>query len=348
MIDERVLSYIKQHFPTTPTNQVAKKLHLSPYQVRSIAKKHRITKCPTYIKRQRKNLVKHRRKWYEKNIPDFKPTFEQEQIIFGSLLGDGYISKGAERSINFYYQEHFGEGQREYRKWKEEMLRNLNFKISGNYLRSPSHPYFTQLYNEVYKDNIKIINGTFLKKCTHPLFLTTLYLDDGCLSISYSYNKNKNIVYCHPSINLYTLNFTKEENEQLSQHLNKTFQTNFVLTNNPDGHGNMLTLNKESEVSHLLEIIKPYAKQITSVQYKTNIAENIRLKKEHIYKKFNERVTIKISSSNRRRKYNEDEIRMLIQLKRKGKTDKSIAEALGRTYWSVVYKIRELRNKGDL
>src|SRR5690625_3078851 len=95
-----------------------------------------IKKCPKYLKQQRKNLVKHRRKWFERNTPELKPTFEQEQIIFGSLLGDGYISKGAQRSINYYYQEHLGENQKDYQKWKEEMLKDLHFKISGNYLPS--------------------------------------------------------------------------------------------------------------------------------------------------------------------------------------------------------------------
>ncbi|WP_404454450.1 hypothetical protein [Oceanobacillus kapialis] len=47
----------------------------------------------------------------------------------GSLLGDGYISKGANRSKNYYYQEHFGESQREYRKWKLNILRDLTLKL---------------------------------------------------------------------------------------------------------------------------------------------------------------------------------------------------------------------------
>lgn len=348
MSDEKILAYIEQHFPTTPTEKVAKAVRLSPYQVRTIAKQHNIKKCQNYIKRQRKDLVKHRRKWFEDNIPDFKPTFEQEQIIFGSILGDGYISKGAQRSINYYYQEHFGESQRAYREWKEEMVKNLNFSINGNFLRSSCHPYFTKLYDEVYKDNIKVLSKEFLNKCTHPLFLTALYLDDGSLTISYTYNKNKNIVYCHPSISLYTLHFTKEENKQLANHLNNNFKTNFIVTNNPDGHRHLLKLNKQAEVAHLLKIITPHVKNIPSMRYKTDVAENVRLKRKHIYKKFNENVTIKLSSSNRRRKYNEEEVQKLIELKHEGLTDQNIAYKLGRTYWSVVYKLRELRNQKKL
>jgi len=307
-----------------------------------------IKKCPKYLKQQRKNLVKHRRKWFERNTPELKPTFEQEQIIFGSLLGDGYISKGAQRSINYYYQEHFGENQKDYRKWKEEMLKDLHFKISGNYLRSPSHPYFTKLEHEIYKDNIKILSKDFLNKCTHPLFLTTLYLDDGSLTISYTFNKNKNVVYCHPTITIHTLIFTKKENLKLATHLNKTFKTNFILTRCPDGNKYLLKLNKQSEVEHLLTLIKPYTKNIPSMKYKTDVKENIRKKEKHIFEKFNKDVTIKISSSNQRRRYRKEEIDKLISLKKRGITDQAIADKLNRTYWSIVYKLSELRKAGML
>src|SRR5690625_3367159 len=184
MNEQQILSYIKKHFPTTPTRLVAKKVNLSLYQVRTIARKHQIKKCKAYLKQQQKQLIKHRRKWYESSIPPFNPTVEQEQLILGSLLGDGYISRGAERSINYYYQEHFGVKQKEYRVWKLSILHNLPFTISGNYLRSKSHPYFTRLHSTLYKNNIKILTDEFLSKCYHPIFLTALYLDDGSLTIS--------------------------------------------------------------------------------------------------------------------------------------------------------------------
>lgn len=66
--------------------------------------------------------------------------------------------------------------------------------------------------------------------------------------------------------------------------------------------------------------------------YKTNVAENVRLKEKYIRDKFNQDVTIKLSSSLRRRNYSEDEIQKLIELKGEGKTDQYIADELGRTY----------------
>lgn len=44
MKNKETLAYIKAHFPNTPTNDVANHLNLSPFQVRSIAKKHNIKK----------------------------------------------------------------------------------------------------------------------------------------------------------------------------------------------------------------------------------------------------------------------------------------------------------------
>jgi|SRR5690625_212566 len=340
------INFIKKHFPTQPTEKIAKKLNLTTSQVRTIAKKYHIKKCETYKKQLITNLVRHRKKWYEDNTPQFKPSFEQEQIIFGSLLGDGYLGNGGERSINRYYQVHFGENQKKYRMWKLEQLEDLGFKISGNYLRSASHPYFTQLYKKLYPNNRKSLTNHFLNLCKHPLFLATLYLDDGSLTISYNQNERTNIVYCHPSIIFYTLNFSKDENEKLANHLNTTFNTNFVVSGHPDGNGSLLKINKVSEVEHLIKIVKPYVTGIPSMKYKYSIEENVRLKKEHNRNKFGNNIQIKISSSKRRRTYTDKEINIVIQMKQEGYTNQQIADQLDRTYWSVVYKLTELRKSG--
>ncbi|MCM3711665.1 hypothetical protein [Sporosarcina luteola] len=348
MEKDDVVSYVKKFYPNTATRIVAESLNLSINQVRTLAKKHNVTKCKLYKEELKKQLVIDRKKWYEENIPIFEPTHFQEQIIFGSLLGDGYISTGPQRSVNYYYQEHFGENQREYREWKLSQLNNLQFKISGNFLRSASHPYFKNLRSSLYPNGIKSLSKQFISQCTHPLFLATLYLDDGSLSISYSFNERSKTVYCHPSIILYTLNLPIAENKLLADHLNNTFGTNFVVSGHPHGHKSLLKINKEREVIHLLNIIAPYVKNIPSMEYKTNIKTNIKHKTEHIYKKYGRNVNIVISSSDRYKTYTSEEIELLIKLKQAYFTDLSIADELGRTYWSVVYKIRELRKKSLL
>lgn len=343
MDKQYIINYVKNYFPTQSTQSVADHLHLTASQVRTIAKKYNIKKCKIYKKKLKIQLVINRKKWYEDNIPELNLSFLQEQILLGSLLGDGYISEGAARSINCYYQEHFGEKQRGYREWKLSQLNDKHFSIKGNYLRSISHPYFTKLHAQLYQNKIKTLTQLFLKKCTHPLFLATLYLDDGSLIISYQYNKNTHTVYCHPSIVIYTLNLTREENSLLATHINKTFQTNFVVSGHPDGHKTLLKLNKESEVTHFLETINAYVKDIPSMQYKTSLKKNIAEKTEHIQERYGKDVHIRISSSNRKRHYSEEDITILMQMKKDGATDQMIADRLGRSYWSVVYKIRQLK-----
>ena len=342
------IDYIRKHFPTSSTDDIAKHLNLSSFQVRTIAKRNNIVKCEKYKQQLKENLIKRRRQWYEANIPKFEPNHLQEQIIFGSLLGDGYISKGAKRSINYYYQEHFGESQREYRIWKLSKLKNLGFTINGNYLRSKSHPYFTNLYPLLYPNGIKSLTSSFLSKCNHPIFITTLYLDDGSLNFSYHYNKEKNTLYCHPSIQLYTLNLTRNENVSLAEHLNQTFNTNFSISSHPDGNKSLLKLNKEIDVRYFLNLIKPYVQEIPSMKYKTCLEEKIRLYNNKIKERYGKEVIIKISSSSRRNPYSTLELNTIIQMKRSGYKDKEIASKLGRTYWSVIYKMSELRKKGLL
>lgn len=263
-------------------------------------------------------------------------------------MGDGYISKSAQRSVNFYYQEHFGSKQKKYREWKLSYLKDLGFSIKGNYLRSPSHPYFTDLHPLLYKDNVKILTPDFLTRCTHPIFLLSLYLDDGSLILSYSYNKAKKTVYCHPSIVLYTLNLSRKENEMLASHLNSTFEVNFVVSGHPDGNGSLLKINKEREVRDFLKIINPYHHEIESMLYKMDLNENLRMKVDAIKEKYGDNVSIILSSSNRNRLYTQKELNLIIQLKSSGKTDQYIADQSGRSYWSIVYKIRDMRKSGLL
>src|SRR5699024_7430631 len=131
-----------------------------------------------------------------------------------------------------------------------------------------------------------------------------------------------------------------------ADHLNRTFKTNFVVSGHPDGHKTLLKLNKESEVTHLLKTIHPYTKEVSSMKYKTCLIENIKQKTKSLKSKYGNNVNIKISSSNRKKLYTNKDIKTIIKMKCAGATDQTIANTLGRTYWSIVYKIRELRKSG--
>lgn len=54
------------------------------------------------------------------------------------------------------------------------------------------------------------------------------------------------------------------------------------------------------------------------------------------------------SSSSRNKNYSDKEINEMVTLKMNGFKDKEIANTLARSYWSVVNKLRELRNGGIL
>jgi hypothetical protein len=348
MNNEEIIFYIRRHFPVKTTESIAKNLNLSISQVRRLAKINNITKSSDYLKKLKESLKESRKQWFESNSKILQPSFIQEQLIFGSILGDGYLSTGARRSINCYYQEHFSPDQLEYRKWKLDYLKNLGFSINGNYLRSPSNSYFTKLRNYFYLDNIKKLPLNLLQRCTHPMFLASLYLDDGSLVVSNKYNSKNNMVICHPSIILYTLNLTPNENQMLANHLNSVFGTKFVVSGHPHGNRTLLKINKEKDVTHFLNIIKPVTVEIPSMYYKTCLEKKLLLCKESLIKKYGLEIKVKQSSSNRIKNYSNEEIKILIKQKKAGYTDKHIAEQLGRSYWSIVYKLSELRKLGKL
>ena len=161
-------------------------------------------------------------------------SIEQKNIIIGSLLGDGSLALYG-RSKNAHYREHGCEKQLGYRKWKQEKLVNLDFKIdkSGN-LHSPSHPIYSDLYNIMYNSSgEKILTPEVLALLTHPIGLACLYMDDGSLVIDSS--QNKTTKYLFPRISIYTLCFSKSENEVLINHIKNYFNIQFKLKKHHDG-----------------------------------------------------------------------------------------------------------------
>lgn len=84
------------------------------------------------------------------------------------------------------------------------------------------------------------------------------------------------------------------------------------------------------------------------MQHKMSISHKLDSKKDQILRRFGKDATLVLSSSDRRKTYSDEEIDKIIYLKQKGATYQSIADSLGRTYWSVVYKVSELKKQGLL
>jgi len=81
--------------------------------------------------------------------------------------------------------------------------------------------------------------------------------------------------------------------------------------------------------------------------YKTNWNWRLKIETEKlttIYPNYN----VLSSQSSRHANYTEQEIQALIPLKATGYTIEQIGTHLNRSYWSVVYKTRELKKEGRL
>lgn len=332
---EEVQEFIKMHYPDMENDKIASATGISIHQVRRIATKWGLRKSKEFLDRKREKVKKAQQEYFQKRIKQLSPTKEQMAIIYGSLLGDATLSRGP-RSKHSAYKEHFSEQQRAYREWKQQALSDLGFHITQtNHLYSYSHPLFTELHSQFYQNGVKIIPENLLPQMTHPLFLTTLFLDDGSLILSK--REAHTTLFLHPAIVIYTQCFTRVENELLKDHINHSFGTNFVITSRPDGHGFILKLNKEHEVQHFLRIVHPYLNTLPSMRYKTDLNERLRMEQE---KRTDKQVVL--CSSEKNRHYSLEEIELLAQLYRKGLTWSDIASHLDRSYWSVIYKSRQL------
>lgn len=115
-------------------------------------------------------------------------TDTEKQIVLGTLLGDGYLSKTT-RSYRLALCH--SKSQYEYLKWKKEKLSSVIHADLYHYeddthnqyhIKSISHPYFKKLHNQLYTPK-KTITRKYLDKI-NSLGLAVWYMDDG------SYNPN--------------------------------------------------------------------------------------------------------------------------------------------------------------
>lgn len=280
-----------------------------------------------------------------------KLTFIQQNVLFASILGDGEITKiyKNSRRKNNSYREHYGDEQKEYRVWKQKFLPDWWYLTpNSNTLRSKSHPMFTELYELFYsRSGKKCIPKNILNLCTAQHFLTIIYMDDGSLSISRRVNHRKKFVYITPHIYLYLQNFPHDQLAFLKTHIKEIFGVEFALSRRKDGHGFILKTTKIDQVFSFLNIIGLISESCTSMLYKTNWYYRFKLEKDNI-KIIYPDYKVLVTSSERNKNYSNEEIIKMIELKQNKIADKEIAKVLNRSYWSIVYKLRELRKDGLL
>ncbi|ADI28068.1 DNA endonuclease [Geobacillus sp. G4] len=277
-----------------------------------------------------------------------KLTPVQQNVLIASIIGDGEITKLYKKSRrkNHSYREHFGMEQAEYRKWKISFFDNLLYITPRSQcVRSSSLPLFTRLYPYFYHDDgSKHIPIPLLTYCTLPHFLAVLYMDDGSLCISPNINKRKKVIYLTPHIYLYLQNYPREELKKLQQHILSHFGVTFRLSKHPNGQGCILRTTSVRDTFHFLNIISSAISTCPSMYYKTNWNERLKIEKEKWQKIFPD-FELRTSSHERSKRYSKKEIQQLKDMKQKGATIQEIADTLHRSYWSIVYKWREIQKE---
>ncbi|WP_214758348.1 endonuclease [Exiguobacterium sp. s123] len=268
---------------------------------------------------------------------------EQVAILVASILGDGEITKcyAYDRRINNSYREYFSLGQLSYREWKQQKLPDLLY-LRGDNLVSRSIPLMTKLFPLFYPNNKKHIPFELLKDIDHPACILTLYLDDGSLLLSKRFNHKKKEIQFTPHIAFYLQAFSKEQLEELATWMKDHYSVNVRTSGTPSGTGYYLKTTKVTDTFDILNLLKPYQIELPNFMYKLSWESRLDAEAKH-YKQTHPDYTIRVSTP--ARPYRHDEVASLIEWKQQGVTDKEIAQRLNRTYWSVVYKWQDVKNR---
>jgi hypothetical protein len=176
----------------------------------------------------------------------------QQSLIVGSLLGDGYMRCKTNAHLQMTHSIH----QKEYVNWKYLQLRKFvitppkSYKGNGSRVGyrffTRSLPTFTPFYHRFYKNRRKLIPKDLY---ITPLTLAVWYMDDG--------SKSRNACY------LNTQQFTQEDQKFLISVLQRDFNLSPNLNKDKQYTRLRFTI---ADSQRLAEIIRPHV--ITSMQYK--------------------------------------------------------------------------------
>lgn len=198
---------------------------------------------------------------------EFNDEGDLEQLLIGSLLGDGCFTKISGNVKNSRFSMAHSLKQKEYFMFKQSILDkyNLSGKISENKivsnrykegfteeirLKSKSHPIFT-FYRQLYDiSGKKRINKEIINKL-NPLGLSIWYMDDGNIT-GYSCEFN-------------VQSFTEEERIVLQEVLKINFNIKTTLTNNTiyilsEDFENFINIIKRFIIPSMEYKLKPYKK----------------------------------------------------------------------------------------
>jgi hypothetical protein len=184
-----------------------------------------------------------------------------DDLIIGSLLGDGHVELSSSRSARF--EESHSIKQVDYLRWKAALfgglVSGLAFgvaKIDGKahqtcYLKSLSHPRFTAHHAVLYSGRVKVVKEQ-LREHLNPFVLAVWVMDDGCA------HKNG-------TIRLHTDCFSLEDNTRLASMLFDIFGLSARIQEDYRSNNFHLVFNKTNAIK-LSSVIEPYV--VDSMKYK--------------------------------------------------------------------------------
>jgi len=212
---------------------------------------------------------------------------ETEQVLIGSLLGDGGLQL-QKNGINVNFKEIHSIKQKEYLIWKKECLSYFKPKINqykiydnrtNKYYSSVNlwtkiHPILTKYFRLFYPNGKKSINRTILNKIG-PLALAVWYCDDG--SFGYINQNGKIATYLSYEDNILIVDFLKQK-------------FNINCTVNKDGKSYHLYFSVK-EIRKFLSLIKDYVPRCMNYKLGAFSEENsARLKEENFKRREKDKI----------------------------------------------------------
>ena len=178
---------------------------------------------------------------------------EQKSILFGIILGDGYLQKTGKKNARLRLEH--GRNQKEYLLWKAKKLERF-FQGKPKYLerthpiskrkysywrhQSQSTPYLGKLRNIFYSDGKKKIPED-LEEYLTPITLAVWYMDDG-----YYYLRDQ----CSY---LYLGNVSREEAETVAQTLLKKFDITTRVRQKKKGYAIYFSPEETQKLKNLIK-----------------------------------------------------------------------------------------------
>lgn len=227
-----------------------------------IGRKYNVYASTVYAKRKKLNVT--RLSKIENAKIDL--TDIQKQVLFGCVLGDGYLNKVKSKNSTFEFNHSLK--QKEYVDYKFEYFKNFPgrtfyFKRSPHKVTGISYETYTgslrtnksfnyfwdHFYSNVSKKRIPI---ELLEEYYTPLAMAIHFMDDGSF-----FQKNKN---GGGSAHIATCGFNSEELELFSSFL----RNKYSIENNVDKYNRIYI--KTVSLKHFMDLIRPYI--IESMQYK--------------------------------------------------------------------------------